>query len=139
MNETRPGPGLSQPSSQGNHPTIAAPPTLRPPPLAPHAEERLALSGEDRGPEAKSRIHVTSEQHLAAINYKRTLNNNKTGAMRMRIFHCRLSENGVEYMEHAINEWLENHPEIEIKTSNTVVGMWDGKIKENNLICTIWY
>jgi len=37
--------------------------------------------------------------HIAAQEYKRELHFTRPGAVRMRTFHCRLSEQGVEYLD----------------------------------------
>ena len=71
--------------------------------------------------------------------YKRPMHYNKTGAVRMRTFHCRLSEQGVEYLDQLINDWLEQHPDIEVKFVTSTIGMWDGKLKEPTLILNVWY
>ncbi|MGA2441809.1 MAG: hypothetical protein ABSH08_12700, partial [Tepidisphaeraceae bacterium] len=59
--------------------------------------------------------------------------------VRMRTFHCRLSEQGVEYLDQTINDWLEAHPDIEVKFTASTIGMWDGKLKEPTLIINVWY
>jgi hypothetical protein len=121
---------------------------IAPPPVSParppHPEEPLSLVTEEK-PGAvdptKSKIHnitaavSTLQQHA----YKRPTNANKTGAVRMRTFHCRLSEQGVEYLDQTINDWLEAHPDIEVKFTASTIGMWDGKLKEPTLIINVWY
>lgn len=161
MNEARPGIGtattpltaqpvrLNPPASAGisHRPplaTIAAPPLPTPQPIRGHAnEDPLELVDEKpaQASEApKSKIHnITAANSLVAHNYKRTTHLNKTGAVRMRTFHCRLSEQGVEYMDQSVNDWLENHPDIEVKFTTSTVGMWDGKLKEPTLILNVWY
>ena len=42
-------------------------------------------------------------------------------------------------MDSKINEWLDQHPEIEIKQATTCVGEYEGKIREPALIVNIWY
>jgi hypothetical protein len=42
-------------------------------------------------------------------------------------------------MDDKINEWLDGHPEIEIKNVTSTVGLYDGKIKEPALILNVWY
>src|SRR5688572_29103146 len=61
------------------------------------------------------------------------------GALRVRSFHGRLSDEGLIYMDSKINEWLDQHPEIEIKQATTCVGEYEGKIREPALIVNIWY
>jgi hypothetical protein len=116
-----------------------------PPPTRPVIDEPLELVEEK--PEAgasaeapKSKIHgITAAVGIAQHTYKRPTNLNKCGAVRMRTFHCRLSEQGVDYLDQAINDWLEAHPDIEVKFTTSTVGMWDGKLKEPSLILNVWY
>ena len=62
-----------------------------------------------------------------------------TGAVRMKSFHGRLSDNGLEYLDNSVNEWLDAHPEVEVKFVTSTVGLYDGKIKELALILNVWY
>jgi len=71
--------------------------------------------------------------------YKRQAPVTGNGAVHMRTFHGRLSDEGLQFMDDKINEWLEAHPEIEVKFATTVVGMYEGKIKDLALIVNIWY
>jgi hypothetical protein len=88
----------------------------------------------------KSKIHGMSSTGFAVHDWKRETHSNKTGAVRVRTFHCRLSEQGVEYLDAAINDWLERHHEIEVKFTTSVVGSWEGKLKgEPALIIMVWY
>ena len=162
MNEGRPGighppqanptvapvvrPGLASAGiSLRTQPGIAAPPQMST--RNQTLEEPLELVEDEKpaagpvAPEApKSKIHgITSANSLAQHSYKRPTNLNKCGAVRMRTFHCRLSEQGVEYMDQSINDWLETHPDIEVKFTTSTVGMWDGKLKEPTLIINVWY
>lgn len=61
------------------------------------------------------------------------------GASRVRIFHARLSDGAVAHLDDQINDWLDRHPEVEIKLANTTVGIWEGKHAEPNLILTVFY
>jgi len=132
-----------------NAPSAAIPsPVAPPPPLPakkPMNEEPLELEAEENpAPHSaeppRSKIHgITSVAALAQHSYKRPTHYNKTGAVRMRTFHCRLSEQGVEYLDQIINDWLESHPDIEVKFVTSTIGMWDGKLKEPTLILNVWY
>lgn len=62
-----------------------------------------------------------------------------TGAIRIRTFHGRLSDEGLAFMDDKINEWLDGHPEVEIKNVTSTVGLYEGKIKEPALILNVWY
>jgi hypothetical protein len=166
MNEGRPGmPHGTPPHLPGNppaHPPRVIPQSVgislkpntavAPSPHVPspahhrsHAmEEPLELVDEDEKPASteppKSKIHgISSVNALAQHTYNRPTHSNKTGAVRMRTFHCRLSEQGIEYLDQIINDWLESHPDFEVKFVTSTIGMWDGKLKEPTLILNVWY
>lgn len=61
------------------------------------------------------------------------------GAIRVRSFHGRLSDEGMGYMDDKINEWLDSHPEIEVKIVTTSIGQYEGKIREPALVVNVWY
>jgi hypothetical protein len=61
------------------------------------------------------------------------------GACRVRTFHGKLSDQGLEYIDEAINVWLDGNPDIDIKFVTTNVGMFDGKFKDLALIVNVWY
>jgi hypothetical protein len=71
--------------------------------------------------------------------YKRKANLTGNGAVHMKVFHGRLSDDAVERVEERINDWLEAHPDIEVKLANTTIGVWDGKTKDTNIVITVWY
>jgi hypothetical protein len=57
----------------------------------------------------------------------------------LKVFHGRLSDDAVERVEERVNDWLEAHPDIEVKLANTTIGVWDGKTKDTNIVITVWY
>ncbi|MBN2376802.1 MAG: hypothetical protein JXD22_10390 [Sedimentisphaerales bacterium] len=61
------------------------------------------------------------------------------GATRVRTFHTKMSDNAMHYLDGLINEWLDAHEDVEVKFSNTTVGVVEGKKSEPHLITTIWY
>jgi hypothetical protein len=125
------------------------PSPVTPPPPLPHrhgpvAEEPLELVEDDEKPMSaeppKSKIHqMSAVGSLTPHSYKRSTHSNKTGAVRMRTFHCRLSEQGVDYLDQTVNDWLESHPDVEVKFTTSTIGLWDGKLKEPTLILNVWY
>ena len=72
--------------------------------------------------------------------FKRPSHVTGTGACRVRSFHGRLSDDGLAFMDDKINEWLDNHPDVEVKFVNCFCGPLEGKVTgEQGLIVTIWY
>jgi len=71
-------------------------------------------------------------------NWNRSPNANGTGAIHVKSFHCKLTGDSLEFMDQQINEWLDAHPQYEVKLVTTSVGTWTGKIKEPNLVVNVW-
>ena len=91
--------------------------------------------------EAKPKIR-TFEQSLSVANseehWKRKPSLTGTGATHTRSFHCKLTGDCLENLDRQINEWLDGHPEFEVKFVTSTVGDWTGKLKEANLIVQVW-
>ena len=60
------------------------------------------------------------------------------GACHCKSFHCKLTGESLEFMDKQINEWLDAHPQCEVKFVTSTVGEWLGKLKEPNLIIQLW-
>ncbi len=71
--------------------------------------------------------------------WKRKINPSNNGATRVKSFHGKYSDQGVAYLDDAINEWLDDHPEADVKFVTSTVGMFDGKTKEPALVLNLWY
>jgi|SRR5580658_7098165 hypothetical protein len=138
----------------GMHPANpTAHPTIRPMPVTPinppsvrsikHGEEPLSLVADESNPaepvKSKIRAFAIAEANIGAHAWKRSPHASPTGACRVRSFHGRLSDQGMDYLDNAINEWLDQHPEVEVKFVTSTVGMFDGKIKDFALVLNIWY
>lgn len=76
---------------------------------------------------------------MAAQKWKRTPHVSGTGICRVKTFHGRLSDQGMDYLDATINEWLDAHPEVEVKMVTTNTNLFDGKMKELALIVNVWY
>lgn len=102
--------------------------------------EPITLVDEHTGPPAPSKIKmISSSGGAAAHTYKRQPTASGTGACRVRSFHGRMSEEGLTFLDDKINEWLDNHPEIEVKFVTTQIGLFEGKIREQALVMNVWY
>jgi len=89
----------------------------------------------------KSKIHGFSvaASHHTTHQWKRQPHHIDNGVIRVRTFHGRISEQGLEYLDNTINDWLDKNPDIELKNVTSTVGLFDGKIKEPALILNLWY
>jgi len=78
---------------------------------------------------------LVSKRH----DWKRTPIITGHGACRVKSFHGKYSEQGLEYLDNAVNEWLDNHPEVEVKFVTPTVMTFEGKIREPALVLNVWY
>ncbi len=86
------------------------------------------------------KIH-TFEQNLGRQHeesWERSPNVTGTGAIHCKSFHCKLTGDSLEFLDQQINEWLDRHPQYEVKFVTTSIGTWTGKLKEPNLIINVW-
>lgn len=133
------------------------PPMIRPPagvavekpviehiaPLGPLAE-REAVPAEALTPAAapSGRKIRAFDQKLGGANHEdnwqRTPNITGTGAIHVKSFHCKLTGDSLEFLDRQVNEWLDAHPQYEVKQVTTSVGEWSGKMKEPALIVNVW-
>ena len=68
----------------------------------------------------------------------RTPNSTRTGAIHVRSIHRKLNTESLEYLDQQINEWLDDHPQYEVKFVQAAVGEWTGKTREPNLVVQVW-
>ncbi len=84
----------------------------------------------------------TFEQKLRSVRHEdswsRTPNANGTGAIHVKSFHCKLTGDSLEFLDQQVNEWLDAHPQYEVKHVTSSIGTWTGKNKEPNLILNVW-
>lgn len=135
---------------------IAAPPSGAPPKIAAMPTIGHKATDEELAPleliEEEPAASAVEEQHsskIKAIGVKAAIGRNDHftrkpnmtghGACRVRSFHGRLSDEGVAYMDEKINDWLDHHPEIEVKFVTSTVGTFEGKIREPALVLNVWY
>ena len=156
----QPNPAHLRPSS--SPPPLQRPPAQQPPPPRPADEDEAIELIEDEpfdvpdeptspapggqpmnlphpAQPAPKKITFGPEIQHRVENWTRQPHANGQGSVRVRSFHGKLSEQGLEYMDHHINEWLDRHPEIEVKFVTSSIGVFDGKIKEPAVILQVWY
>ena len=71
--------------------------------------------------------------------WKRQAVKTGTGATRVKSFHGKYSEQGLDYLDTAINDWLDNNHEVEVKFVTSTVMTFEGKIREPALVLNLWY
>ena len=108
------------------------------------ADETLTLVDEEEmGHSATTQIRSFTTSSLGGeyreTGYKRPLAGQDEPATRCRTFHGKLTQPGLSHMDETVNEWLDAHPEIFVKSSTTAVGTFEGKTKEPHMLLTIFY
>jgi hypothetical protein len=71
-------------------------------------------------------------------SWVRTPNTTGSGAIHVKTFHCKLTDDALAYLDQTINEWLDAHPQYEVKFVSSAIGILTGKLKEPALICQVW-
>jgi len=71
-------------------------------------------------------------------NWKRSTNVTGQGATHMRTFISKLRLDAIEHLDEQINQWLDQHPDYEVKFVTTTVGTLIGKLKEEALFMNVW-
>jgi hypothetical protein len=77
--------------------------------------------------------------HRREHQWKRSPHISGQGAIRVKSFHGKYSDQGLEHMDDVINEWLDAHPEVEVKFVTSTVNVFEGKIREPALVLNLWY
>ena len=94
-------------------------------------------------PEVVNRIKVIEQKMINSsgkdVDWKRQPTATGQGATKVKSFHCKLTGDCLEFMDRQINEWLDAHPNCEVKHVTSTVGEWMGKqMTEPNLIVQMW-
>lgn len=99
------------------------------------------LSPEKDGPEAKPKIMAFEQKGgigKTEDSWQRKTNKTGSGATHVKTFHAKLTGESLEFLDKQINDWLDAHPDHEVKFSTSTVGEWTGKLKEPNVIVQVW-
>lgn len=96
-------------------------------------------TGHGAPPPSKKILAFGAEPTHKKFDWKRVPIKTGTGAIRVKSFHGKYSEQGLEYLDNAINQWLDSHPEVEVKFVTPTVMTFEGKIKEPALVLNVWY
>ena len=132
-------PGHVQPPTRAPL-TAAAPPVARAAPMHSTSSIELIADGEDAEVLHK-KIKAFGNENAAARakTWMRQPAAISNGAVRVRTFHAKLSDQGMEFLDDSINHFIDEHPEVHVKFVTTSIGMFDGKFKDMALIVNVWY
>ncbi len=121
----------TDPTSRIRH---TAPPLGRP--TGDRDAEPLPVA-ESLGPAGGQKIRSIERRRHEDV-WSRTPNTTGEGAIHVKTFSAKLTEDALKYMDQSINEWLDAHPQYEVKFTSSTVGILTGKLKEPYLICQVW-
>jgi len=71
-------------------------------------------------------------------SWTRTPNTTGSGAIHVKTFHSKLTDEAMTYLDQQINEWLDAHPQYEVKFTSSAIGDFTGKVREPHLIVHVW-
>ncbi len=108
-------------------------------PAPPAADPQPLPVAESVGPSGTSKKITAFERDRRHEDvWSRTPNTTGTGAIHVKTFHSKLTDDALAYMDQCINEWLDAHPQYEVKLVTSSVGTLTGKLKEPHLVCQVW-
>jgi len=102
-------------------------------------DEEMDQTGQRRAIKALGAGGVGAQGAFDDTQLARSLNITGQGATRVRVFHSKMNDGAAAFMTQTINGWIDAHPDVEIKSVHTTVGVWEGKHPEPHLILTICY
>jgi len=71
-------------------------------------------------------------------HWSRTPNANGTGAIHVKTFIAKLRLDAIDNLDDQVNQWLDTHPEYEVKFVTTSTGKLVGKITEEAIFMNVW-
>ncbi len=129
-------PGGLHPSIRPAQPAIGRP--QQPATVAADENQTVPVADSVGPPGAAKKITAFETRRRHEDRWNRTPNATGRGAIHVRTFHSKLTDDALVYLDRCINEWLDAHPEYEVKIVSSTVGQLTGKLKEPHLICQVW-
>ena len=110
------------------------------PPLDGDAQQPIDLNEgfDESGQMVSSKIQSFGERKRHEDSWNRTPNTTGTGAIHCKSFFCKLRPDALEYLDQQINEWLDAHPQYEVKFVSSASGELKGKVTEPAIIINVW-
>ena len=71
-------------------------------------------------------------------HWSRKPNANGTGAIHVKSFVAKLRLDAIDNLDEQVNQWLDAHPEYEVKFVTTSIGELKSKITEPALFMNVW-
>ncbi len=104
-------------------------------------ESPIELSADpvDDSPMSSTQIQAFGEKQKRHEDaWSRSPNVTGSGAIHVKSFNAKLRPDALAYMDQQINEWLDAHPQYEVKFVTSSVGDLKGKTTEPTLILNVW-
>lgn len=83
-------------------------------------------------------ITTFGSQRRHEDTWNRTPNAPGTGAIHVKTFVTKLRLDAIAHMDQQVNEWLDAHPQYEVKFVSSSVGKLVGKNTEEALFVSVW-
>ncbi|MEM9418150.1 MAG: hypothetical protein AAGA25_03715 [Planctomycetota bacterium] len=93
---------------------------------------------DDPNQQSKIMIFGEAERKAHADHWNRTPNATGNGAIHVKTFVAKLRLDAIDNLDEQVNNWLDNHPEYEVKFVTTSVGKLVGKISEDAIFMNVW-
>ncbi len=98
----------------------------------------IPLPGSDK-PKIRAFSGPAEAAQPIEASWKRPLIKTGAGATHVRTFTAKMTPASLEYLDKHINEWLDAHPDAEVKFSTMQVGDMAGSMgKETAVIVQVW-
>lgn len=98
----------------------------------------LSTAGMDPAELSTSKIKAFGVRKPHEDHWQRKPNVTGTGAIHVKTFVTKLRLDAVDHLDTQVNEWLDSHPEYEVKFVTTTIGTLFGKNKEEAMFMNIW-
>ncbi len=93
---------------------------------------------ETSGPGASMITQFGGQRKPHDEHWARTPNTPGTGAIHVKTFVTKLRLDAIEHLDEQVNQWLDAHPEYEVKFVTTAVGKLVGKNVEEAIFMSVW-
>jgi len=89
-------------------------------------------------PVGSSKIRAFGSSQRQQYQWRRTPNTTGQGATHVRTFISKLRPGAIDLLDQQVNQWLDEHPDYEVKLVTTTIGELSDKVKEPALFMNVW-
>jgi len=101
-------------------------------------EELEPIELDENDPGTSRMIRACGEKRQHEHQWQRIPNKTGKGATHVKTFVTKLRLDAVEHLDEQINQWLDDHPDYEVKLVTTTIGRLVGKNTEDALFVNVW-